>query len=306
MAALLVGCGGSAGDAGARVTREGLVGPGAPVASAGLEVVVLRVEDRDGAVARVFGPWWARASGSTGAGASSGPWGEREREVWAANGVRLVPVPIAELERVVRRLPTVGAVRRNAMGELLDWTVIFTAAAPGRLALRAGMGESDSGELATRGGVVRVLARAWRAVDAERPEGRALQVEIVPQHVAELDEATQLRRRLGVEPTPGVLEEGLILRRFALSGAWRAGEAMAVALVAEEPGVDWARVAEDAMRMGAAGGRGVGETKGPQVPSAPDLGRTLFGPEEQLIEREGEEPRRRSVRTVVVLVPRVE
>ncbi|MDX2016701.1 MAG: hypothetical protein SFY95_03560 [Planctomycetota bacterium] len=288
------------------MTREGLVGPGVPVASAGLEVVVVRVEDRDGAVARVFGPWWARASESTGVGAASGPWGELEREVWAANGVRLVPVPIAELDRVVRRLPTVGPVQRTALGELLDWTVLYSAGAPGRLALRAGAGEQESGDLATRGGVVRVLARAWRAVDAERPEGRVLQVELVPQHVGEVDDATLLRRRLGVEPTPGVLEEGLILRRFALSGAWRAGEAMAVALVPEESGVDWARVAEDAMRMGAAGGRGAGETKGPQVPSAPDLGRTLFGPEERLIEREGEEPRRRSVRTVVVLVPRVE
>jgi hypothetical protein len=272
------------------------------VASAGLEVVVLRVEDRDGAVARVFGPWWAKAEGA------SVPWGAREREVWARNGVRLVPVPIAELERVVRRLPTVGAVRRNAMGELLDWTVIFSAAAPGRLTLRAGAGEagvaeSGSGELATGGGVVRVLARAWRAVDVERPEARVLQVEIVPQHVGEVDDATRLRRRLGVEATPGVLEEGLVLRRFALSGAWRAGEAMAVALVAEDPEVDWARVAEDAMRMGAARGDGA---KGPQVPSAPDLGRTLLGPEDESIEREGEEPRRRSVRTVVVLVPRVE
>jgi hypothetical protein len=151
--------------------------------------------------------------------------------------------------------------------------------------------------------VVRVLARAWRAVDVERPEARVLQVEIVPQHVGEVDDATRLRRRLGVEATPGVLEEGLVLRRFALSGAWRAGEAMAVALVAEDPEVDWARVAEDAMRMGAARGDGA---KGPQVPSAPDLGRTLLGPEDESIEREGEEPRRRSVRTVVVLVPRVE
>ncbi len=168
------------------------------------------------------------------------------RELWKANGLRVVPVPLPELDLVRARLATAGPLHEQWLGILPDWTPLIAGpdfAEPVRLQL-------DSGSLDLPPGRLRLLARAWAtpvepesAPPAGGPaapaDGRlpaALRVEVLPQH-AQAAPSDPLRRALGA-PAPGILDQGQTFPRLTLALLARGKQAFLI--VPADPAEDWA------------------------------------------------------------------
>lgn len=252
-------------------------------AEAGLEVQVWIVEDDTLGFAYALAHHERRARGVPD-GVSS---------VWQANGIRIVPVPLNELDSLRATFRRAGLSERRWHGLAGQWTpVVEGPRLGGRTALAL-----DSGILSLNRGRLRLLGRCWLAPDlqheptnADDPLVRAvMRIELLPQH-AEQRRRSELDAVLNPDQRPPE-EEGLLFRRFLAELPAHKGQAYL--LVPEHPRTDWA-----AMLDGDKDDADEGTDIGPLDPGLPTLGEAMLtsrvAPEDA--------PTRRMV---VVLLPRV-
>lgn len=221
------------------------------------------------------------------------PMGDDELERWRAAGLRVLAVPMAEIERLPGAMPLKGEVGKRWLGEMPEWSELVAGPPSSEdFAVRI-----PGGEVELPAGRVRLLARAWAMptiVETSR-DGRGgvvneLMLEIVPQHVGQEREGDVLRRQAGLagasgedagEPGRGLLFTRL-LGRFELKGD------EALVIIAQ-----------------GAGGAVLGEAGGDGVGGVPTLGQALMGLGGEGQGGAGEGMASSRTRAIVALVPRV-
>lgn len=193
------------------------------------------------------------------------------RELWRANGLRVLAVPVPELEIVRARLSISGPVHEQWLGILSDWTPIISGpAVPEPFSVRL-----DSGSLGLPPGRLRLLARAWPTPVEPAPseplpsDGRMpalLELEILPQHAQDAPR-DPLGRAMGAR-APGVLDQGQPFSRLTLTLLSRGKDA--ILIVPTAPADDWpdASKARPSASASAGGWAGPG---GPEVPGETPL-----------------------------------
>lgn len=208
------------------------------------------------------------------------PMRAEERARWSAAGLRVVSVPVADLERVHARLRTVGPAQRQWLGEKPDW--IDAVGGPpltgGRFV------DAGFGPIAMPPGTLRLLLRCWLAPDwsasSERGPASVLRVELMPEHVP------AQRLRPGVPDAAPI--RGTQLRHLAAGVSMRDGDALLI--VPGPSGAAWRADGEHAAAPS--------DATGPAPPTLPTLGELMLGSDP--------DPRTgRRARVVLVLVPRV-
>jgi hypothetical protein len=203
------------------------------------------------------------------------PW--QTVDLWHANGLRLLAVPVGEADALRAKVHLVGPLQSQWLGQATKWTEIARGPrvdGPFTLAL-------DNGPLTLRRGDLRLLLRCWvapaRSVeDAAAPAPRgALQVEIVPQFVPDAPPPTLSLP--GGAPADG--PRPLTLSRLTLETSLLGDEALLIVPEGEAM-LDPAPIAGK---------------KGPADAALPTLGETLLAPSNPSLNRRA--------RVILVLVP---
>jgi len=233
------------------------------------------------------------------------PVPQATQDAWSANGLRIISVPRADLEKVRSRLRLVGPIQQQWLGEVPQWTEAVRGPAwNGQLALTL-----DNGTVQLSGGLLRMLVRCWAVPSAPVPAKRlvspaqlpgALQVELVPQHVDGRAERADLAKALSGTLRPPRQAEGVVFSRLHLESALTGDHALLI--VPERPGAQWiaenregpqeAPVSEPTSNAPVSQ---VGEPIGPPVPLPPTLGEVMLT---DLVAGG-----RRGARVVLVIVP---
>lgn len=157
--------------------------------------------------------------------------------LWEANGVRIVSIPMDQLDLVQHELATVGAVQRQWLGEATTWTDCLTGppwTGTRTLAL-------DSGRLALGPGRLRLLTRCWTIPvpvapsEPDQAPAAVLHIELLIQH----KEDAVNRPALSMAPldTTDALGAGLVFRR--LLAELTVTEGSALVLLPYKPGAPW-------------------------------------------------------------------
>lgn len=161
------------------------------------------------------------------------PLSPQELDRWKASGLRLVAVPVADLDKIQSAIPLVGQVQRQWLGELSAWTDIID-----------GPTQADSSSLSVDDGVVhlepgrlRLLARCWTVpVPGESGDPMpAFRLELVPQHEPTRTEQQRLLAAAGLG-TPSDAE-GTIFRTLAVGITTTQPDAYLI--VPDRPVADW-------------------------------------------------------------------
>ncbi len=212
------------------------------------------------------------------------PGAAAARELWRANGLRVLAIPLPELELVRARLSTSGPVHEQWLGILPDWTPIISGPIlPEPFSVRL-----DSGRLDLPPGRLRLLARAWPTPVEPAPgeplpdDGRMpalLELEVLPQHAQETPR-DPLGRAMGAR-APGVLDEGQPFSRLTLSLLSRGKDA--ILIVPSAPADDWPDVAPARPQAPPSAGAWVGpgapapaDAVGPTPAPPPTLGQLML------------------------------
>ena len=259
-----------------------LAAPAVRGAQNGLEICAWPVDDRpsagDGApaharVAEALHPYLDRPL----------PVLTQQADLWRRIGLRLVAVPIEDLELVRSKLRMAGPMNRQWLGQLPQWTPTVDGVRE-----RGGRTLSlPEGPLNIGPGTLRLLTRAWTGPGelASDSVTAALRVDVVPQH-QEPDQLSDLQRAArGLPPRRPTLDSGLIFSRFALSFTMDPTSALLV--VPESPEANWADSSPSTSPAPA----------GPPLPRPPTLGEAMLSDAE--FKGEGR------IKLVVVLIPRV-
>ncbi len=213
------------------------------------------------------------------------PVPEAMRERWRLSGLRLVSVPLAELESVSRELPLAGPVERQWLGQRPAWTdAVRGPHLPHGILLSL-----DSGDVMLEPGRLRLLARCWAMPlpAGEESVAAGLRLELAPQHALMERPESRIEVDSGLRPRARTEDEGMIFHRLVLEMIAVDGEALLI--VPEAPGVDWNLVPSgDVSRPGPAAG--------PPLTPTPTLG-------EAMLSLPGVEASR-GARAIIVLVPR--
>jgi hypothetical protein len=202
----------------------------------GLEMWWWVVRDAQGLAGRTLAPYADR----------SVPIADPDRERLKAGGLRLVTVPVSDLDALQARLPVIGSIQRQWLGELPEWTEVVGGAS------RAERSPVDLGDglLHLEPGRLRLLVRCWITPVPDHPAppdgggprafdwpAAALRLEMVPQHVPASGLPQRADLAAAIRPAPAAEEQGLVLARLAASLLIRRGEA--ILLVPESPQADW-------------------------------------------------------------------
>lgn len=235
-------------------------------ADQGLEVVWWPVDDSTGALARALAPYAERPV----------PISATRARTLRANGLRIVAVPLAEVDGLREFVRLAGPVQRQWHGQLSSWTSIICGPSwEGDRIIeldqpeRQGVPEADASEeggaeplpeglLRLGPGKLCLLARCWiepslqPTPDEQAPSedaeasgdrrsgiGAVLHIDIVPQH----EEAEPESTGLVPETSGGQRQRGLLFSRLLL-GASCAGDEVLM-IVPETPGARW-RPADEA------------------------------------------------------------
>ncbi|MCC6660178.1 MAG: hypothetical protein IT437_04760 [Phycisphaerales bacterium] len=203
-------------------------------------------------------------------------------------GLRVVSVPLDDLAGLQARLPTIGAVQHQWLGQVPAWTdVVSGPPRPDRTTVDVG-----DGLLALEPGRLRMLLRCWVVPDPDTegtawPAG-AVHIELAPQHVPDARHARPTLSAKHAVPAPE--DQGLVLGRFAASFTMKGGHA--ILLVPESAAADWttpvAPATPDQPRNGPVG---------PQVAAPPTIGEALLAG--RVDEKSG-----RRTRAIIVLIAR--
>jgi hypothetical protein len=247
------------------------------------------------------------------------------RQLWRANGLRLVAVPVADLPALQARFqslrsevlvadlraagivesdltrvaatmaPTASASQEQWLGEVPRWT----DAVRGPTTSRRTVIKMDSGLLPLGPGRLRLLLRAWAVpmqIGAERAAA-GLRLELAPQF-----EETRNRLEdpeLALSPPLAVEDQGLVLSRLVMGMTLDGGDALVI--VPDRPGTDWAAIAEGGPAVPAP----EADIFGPPAPEGVTLGEAMLS-SEGIGPLGGASARApRPVKAVIVLIPRV-
>lgn len=170
---------------------------------------------------------------------------EEQQLTWKANGLRVIAVPVEDLDALHDRLRTFGKAREQFMGIVPEWTSLGSGhsfAAPWTLRL-------DNGPLDLPAGQVRLLCRAWlvpdeppldpsleRTLDATGMSA-ALHLELLPQHQEATSTRETLAQAYGLDKRPTTEGAGLTLPRLSLSLTAKGRDALLI--VPESPEKEW-------------------------------------------------------------------
>ncbi|MBX3377602.1 MAG: hypothetical protein KF678_11440 [Phycisphaeraceae bacterium] len=183
------------------------------------------------------------------------PIDDATRDLWKVHGLRLVSVPLRDLERVQSSLRLTGTVHRQWFGEITRWTDIVRGPEfdQTRLILVGDKPEE------VRPGRIRLLARCWispEAPGADTPSSRAaagpgaaLRLELVPQYEPSVSERPrfQLLTAAAGEELPGAYPHLMARADFRSAGTIRtpgaptADDVDALVIVSDAPEADWRR-----------------------------------------------------------------
>jgi hypothetical protein len=214
------------------------------------------------------------------------PFTPEQVEVLRRGGFRAVSVPLEDLEGLQSRLPTIGAVQHQWLGQMPEWTdVISGRALPERTTVDVG-----DGLLALEPGRLRMLLRCWvvpdpGAGDSAWPAG-AVHIDLAPQHMPAEQGARPGIAAARVQPQ----DQGLVLSRFAVSFTMKGGEA--ILLVPESASADWSEPEASRDRSTPPVG-----PVGPPVAAPPTIGESLLATPKD--ERTGAR-----TRAIIVLIAR--
>jgi hypothetical protein len=244
-------------------------------------------------------------------------------ERWRANGLRVVAVPVADLDLLHDRLRCVGQTREQWLGVVPTWTPIAGGVPfEQRWTLRL-----DNGAIELQPGQVRLLCRAWfvpvepplDSGEVALPMAAGLSLDLLPQH-AETTRET-LAQAYGLDPHPQPADTGVNFTRLALHFTSQGRDALVI--LPEDPSVEWKPLPPGTPRVLPTPGQ---TTATVEVPSGPSPDVSSSGSEDRTqsqaatagpgplpfhIPSLGEamlsdvEGRGLSRRLVVVLVPRV-
>jgi hypothetical protein len=205
---------------------------------------------------------------------------------WRRNGLRAVRIDEADARALDRAFERLGTVQRTQMVDSPSWGT-FLSGPEWRTDISLAM---PDGALRLGPGLLRLLGRTWWE-PVLRPGGLSdrVRVELAPQYVAP---ERQSIRALSDESEDSVLDRGLVLWR--LSGVLAIEPGEAIAIVPEDPAVDW----------GAITARDTGPRPeapptfpvGPQPPGPVTVGQAMLS--DALLDFESQR------RVVVVLMPR--
>lgn len=207
------------------------------------------------------------------------PLTEEQAARWRAAGLRMVAVPIADLDRLQSSLRLVGGVQQQWLGELPAWTDIVR----GRAEEAPTVVATDDGVAKLEPGRLRLLARCWMA-PLTGPSGEpapVLRLEMIPEHQPDRPEPVRMLQAAGL----GAGDGDVLFRRLAVAVSVGAGDAYLI--IPEKPAAEWRSESKDAGP----------EATGPDAAPPPTLGEAMLS-----------SPARNGsarARAVIVLIPRV-
>lgn len=205
---------------------------------------------------------------------------------WKASGLRIISVPVKDLDTIQASLRLTGPVQQQWLGEMSVWTDIVRGPefSDSRIAMHG-----DKPEELTPGRV-RLMARCWTYPDSggQGSPMAALRLEMVPQFEPQQSDHTRLSiAAIGRQP------EDQKSRTFddlsaGVSITTRQGEPDAIVIVPDRPDADWTKspdpLADDA-------------ESGPNPELPPTLGETMLA-----VPATKDSPRSRAV---IILIPRL-
>ncbi len=187
-------------------------------AEEGLEIIVWTSNDPDHRVARALR---AYAAGTP-------PVPPEDAAVWARVGLRLLEVPADDLESLLAACPPVSPLQRQRFGQIPVWTPLVRGP-------QTPDGLPGPDGRALPGGRPRLIARSWVEPQIAGDQRR----DVVR---TELGVQVEQGRRQSLLADPGlersIADEGPILHALLTTHTGRGRVAMV--LVAEQPGLDWA------------------------------------------------------------------
>ncbi|MFM9997227.1 MAG: hypothetical protein ACKVU4_15670 [Phycisphaerales bacterium] len=209
------------------------------------------------------------------------PMAAEERARWFAAGLRVVSVPLADLDRVQAHLRTAGPVQRQWLGEKPDW---FDAVS-GPAFSRQRQVEAPFGPATLEPGNLRLMLRCWLTPDwsgseASSGPGAALRVELTPEHRPHAAAPASLRAAGDPRDT--------LMPHLAAHLLMRHEEALLI--IPESPDVEW---------FGPRDARAAAQPSiGPAPPRLPTIG-------ELMLTADADSGTGRRARVIIVLIPRV-
>lgn len=308
-----------------RQRREALAGapdltqPPVIAADAGLEATWLISSAEPGRLATALTPYLdADIPAPTGA-----------VDLWEANGLRLVRVPLQDWVRLAGDLSVAGAAQRQWLAQGAVWTEI--AAGPERPGGQVIALDAERLELAP--GRLRLLGRCWLAPIPGSANGEPAAAELIVELLPQLREP--VREGLagfGAPKVESAIDQGLTFDRLGLRMRVRAEPEegrSAYVLIAERPGIDWmnppvparereahperaAGLGEVVRHPAGAGGTGSWMASsadrgdaGPSAPPLPTLGEAMLASTGLAAGLDEDAPPPARLRPVLVLIPHV-
>jgi hypothetical protein len=213
-----------------------------PAAPADVKPSIAVVGNEDGLEVR----WWITQAGGDDLLLNLGPsladqvpLDVRAREILAANGFRVIAMPVDQVDRLPSQLRPVGSVQQQRLAQSGTWVDV----ARGPSWTRSTLLTMHDGPVELPPGRLRLLARGWLTplpASGAGPDAvtSAVSFELVPQHhesvgVLERDVADLTL----AEPDTSAPSQGIMFWRLAARGQLRPGEALVI--VAEDPYHRW-------------------------------------------------------------------
>ncbi|MGD9789685.1 MAG: hypothetical protein AB7Q00_04565 [Phycisphaerales bacterium] len=163
-------------------------------------------------------------------------------KLWRANGLRVLAIPVGELDLVRERLRASGATHEQILGQIYQWMPIVT----GPSWEGTSQVQMDNGLLELPAGSIRMLARGWFAppdpVARQEQKAASLRLELLLQHEERTKSASDLVQALGQESPKTEYDAGLAFTRLGVTCDLSGREALL--LVAEDPKTEWDSIPE--------------------------------------------------------------
>lgn len=288
-------------------------------ADSGLELRWWVLPDDGDVIARALAVYEGRPTPADGAG----------REVWRANGLRLLSVPTAELPALQARFqqlrsqvlindlraagiaeadlarvaasmaPAASTTQEQWLGEVPRWMDAVRGPQMGPGTGRGTVIKMDVGPLALGPGRLRLLLRAWTVPTVVSPDHAAagLRLELAPQF--EQSRNIPSERELGLLPPLAVEEQGLVLSRLVLGMTLDGSDSLLI--VPDRPDTDWGAIASGTATVAQA----PKSVFGPPTPDGITLGEAMLSSDASPRAGGAGPDARGLTKAVVVLVPRV-
>lgn len=207
---------------------------------------------------------------------------------WRRAGLRIIAVPVGEVDALVASLTSAGAGDERWWTEVPNWSPIAAGPWGADRTLSTGSGVAAVGP-----GRTRLLARAWfEPWIGDSGVEATVRVELVPQRERPREDRTLSGLEAPAKPG-GAPDAGPVLAELALTVRARGGDAYVI--VGASPDADWS---------GGSGG-GAGSAIGPDVPRALSVGESMLADPGSVDKGEGSVRVRTPTRVLIVLRPNI-